>query len=89
MVDLEQPVILLLQETLGLGDVVKGRLESWFPGWQFETLDVRGHFGELAIGWNVRLVKVLDIWGMESVLGMNFKDLDLVDTFTVFNIYCS
>ena len=42
VVGLEHPDILLLQETLGLGEVVKDRLGSWFPGWNFETLDARG-----------------------------------------------
>ena len=43
--------------------------------------------GGLAIGWNSRSVKVLNVWGMESVLGISIKALDLVDTFDVINIY--
>ena len=87
LVDLEHPDILLLQETLGVGDVLKCRLESWFTGWNFETLDIRGRSRGLAIGWNVRNVKVLNLWGMDSVLGLTFKALELVDTFTIFNVY--
>ena len=30
VVDLEHPDIMLLQETLGVGDVVQERLENWF-----------------------------------------------------------
>ena len=56
-------------------------------GWQFETLDVRGHSGGLAIGWNTRVVKVLNIWGMDSVLGMTFKGLDQGEPVDVFNVY--
>ena len=41
----------------------------------------------LSIEWNVRNVKVLNIWGMESVLGMTFKALEHVDIFNVVNIY--
>ena len=41
----------------------------------------------LAIGWNSRSVKVLNVWGMESVLGISIKSLDMVDTFDVINIY--
>ena len=62
--------MMLLQETLGVGDVIKEKLESWFLGWQFETLDVRGRSGSLAMGWNTRVVKVLNTWGLDSVLGM-------------------
>ena len=50
VVSLEHPDILLLQETLGVGGVSKARLESWFPRWIFDTLDVRGHSRHLAIG---------------------------------------
>ena len=49
-VELDQPEIILLQETLGEGLEVKTKLESWFEGWCFETLDVRGRSGGLAIG---------------------------------------
>ena len=69
---MEHPDVLLLQETLGVGEVVKCRLEIWFSRWNFEPLDVRGHSGGLAVGWNVRMVKVLNLWGMELVLGMTF-----------------
>ena len=33
VVGLEHPDILLLQETVGVGDVVKARMEIWFPCW--------------------------------------------------------
>ena len=52
VVGLQHPGILMLQETLGVGEVVKIRLESWFPGWNFFTLDIRGRSGGLEIGWN-------------------------------------
>lgn len=69
---LDCPDSILLQETLGAGSVVKARLEGWLPGWIFETLDVRGRSGGLAVGWNERTIKPLNFWGMESVLGLNF-----------------
>ena len=87
VIELEHPDVVMLQETLGVGDVVKCQLESWFPGWSFETLDVRGRSGGLAIGRNIGRVRLLNIWGLESVLGMSLKAMDLVDTFTVVNVY--
>ena len=65
----------------------ESRLESWFPGWNFELVDICGCSRGLAIGWNVRNVKFLNLWGMDSVLGLTFKALELVDTFTIFNVY--
>ena len=32
-------------------------------------------------------MKLLNVWGMESVLGISIKALDLADTFDVINIY--
>ena len=32
-------------------------------------------------------MKVLNVWGMESILGISIKALDMVDTFDVINIY--
>ena len=52
VVGLEHPDILLLQENLGVGDVVQSRVERWFPGWDFTTLDIRGRSRGLEIGWN-------------------------------------
>ena len=75
VVDLEHLDVILLQETLGVGDVVKCRLESWFPSWNFETLDVHGRSSGLAIGWNASSVRVLNIWGLDFVLGMTSKVL--------------
>ena len=40
VVEIDHPEIILLQETLGDGLEVKTKLESWFGGWCFETLDV-------------------------------------------------
>ena len=43
--ELEHPDITLFQETLGDGDVTKEKLENWFCGWNFVTLDVKGRSG--------------------------------------------
>ena len=87
VVELDRPDILLLQETLGAREETKVRLESWFGGWIFETLDVKGRSGGLEIGWNVRIVSALNVWGMDSILGLSFRALEMVGTFDVVNIY--
>ena len=58
-----------------------------FSKWQFVTLDVRGRSRGLAMGWNTRVVKALNIWGMDSVLGMTLQGLDQGAPVDVFNIY--
>ena len=72
VVILEHPDILLLQETLGVGDVIKERLDSWFPGCVFASLDAKGRSGGLDIGWNACSVKANNLWGMDHVLGLHF-----------------
>jgi len=62
---LEHPDVILLQETLGDGDIIKDRLESWLSGWSFVTLDARGRSGGLAVGWKTSVMKVNTAWGME------------------------
>ena len=51
------------------------------------TLDVRGRSGGLAMGWNTRVVKALNIWGMDFMLGMMLQGLDQGGPVDVFNIY--
>ena len=51
------------------------------------TLDVRGRSGGLAMGWDTCVVKALNIWGFESVLGMTVQGLDLGVPVDVFNLY--
>ena len=67
--------------------MIKEKLESWFFGWTFVTLDVRGRSRGLAMGWDSRVVRALNIWGMESVLGMTVQGLDHGDPIDVFNVY--
>ena len=87
VVDLDHPDILMLQETMGVGVDIKVRLEIWFRGWIFETLDVKGCSGGLPIGWNARIVSALNVWVMDSILGLSFKALEMVGNFDVVNIY--
>ena len=39
------------------------------------------------MGCNTRMVKALNIWGLDSVLGMNLQGLDQGGPVYVFNIY--
>ena len=87
VVALGHPDVILLQETLGIGEVVKDRLASWLPGWDFVTMDVRGHSGGLAVGWNTLSISLTNAWGLNSVLGVDLKSVELGFSVTVFNVY--
>ena len=84
---LEHPDVLLLQETLGVGEVIQGKLESWFPGWSFVTLDAKGRSGGLAVGWKNNCVRMINSWGAEAVLGVELFCADLGISLTVINVY--
>ena len=84
---LEHPDVILLQETLGLGDIIKEKLESWMTGWSFVTLDVRGRSGGLAVGWKLSAAKLVNSWGRDSVLGVELLFADLGTNLSVINVY--
>jgi len=84
---LEHPDVILLQETLGVGDVIKDCLERWLPGWTFLTLDVKGRSGGLAVGWRNNSLKLVSSWGMDSVLCVVLLSADLGISLKVVNIY--
>ena len=86
MLTLEHPDVILLQETLGVGEVIKERLESWIPGWSFVTLDARGRSGGLAVGWKNCCVKLVNAWGMDVALGAEVYSEDLGISLTVVNV---
>lgn len=87
VVSLERPDVLLLQETLGVREVVRKKLECWFLGWHFEALYVKGRSGGLAVRWDERRVKLLNIWGMDSIMGMTISALDIEEVFLIMNVY--
>ena len=57
------------------------------PGWSFITLDVKGRSGGLAVGWRICKLKLVDSWGMDSVLYVEVLSADLGITIKVINIY--
>jgi exonuclease III len=83
----DHPDVILLQDTLGDGEVVQAALETMFPGWAFITSDVRGRSGGLVVGWNSKTVKILNSWGLDSCLGIELISVDLGMELHIFNIY--
>ena len=84
---LEHPDVILLQETLGVGEVIRERLESCIPGWSFVTMDARGHSKGLAVGWKNSSVKMINSWGTEVVLGIEVFAEELGISLNVVNVY--
>jgi len=87
LVESHQLDVLMLQETLGAGENVSLLLESLFPHRCFIGLDARGRLRGLAIGWNQIKIKLINSWGFDSGLGVDFLCVDLGRIFTLLNIY--
>lgn len=50
-------------------------------------MDVRGHFGGLALGWDSRKIQLEDTWSIPSGLGMDVFFVDMGTKCTFINIY--
>ena len=89
LVTLHQSYILLLQESLGLEDVVTIFLKSTFAQLDFIAQDARGHSGGLAIGWNPKNIQIKNSWGCVLGMGLEVYHAMLNTTFTILNVYGS
>ena len=54
LVDLNQPDIVLLQETMGISEDVVRLLKVLLLGWKFVGIDSRGRSGGVVSGWNLK-----------------------------------
>jgi exonuclease III len=68
VITIEHSDVLLLQETMGVRDEVKTRLELLLSGWDFIAVDALGKSIGLATGWNSHNIQVLNTWGLDSGL---------------------
>ena len=87
MISLLGPQIILLQETMGLWDLVKEAVESWLPGWAFEAVDAAGKSRGVAIGWMSTMIRCENFWGFHGGIGIEVYSRDIDRVFSVVNIY--
>ena len=79
--------VILLQETLGNGEVVLSFLTSIYPSWTFHTLDVRGCLGGSAIGFSNHNIKIPNVWGLKGILGADVLASEMGTPLRIINIY--
>jgi exonuclease III len=87
LVLLNQPDIVLLQETLADEDTTTKLLSTLFSGWSFLGLDARGRLGGLAIGWRARSIKLINSWAFDSGIGGDFLVEGIGKEFRIINVY--
>jgi exonuclease III len=69
LIKINQPDIIFLQETMGAGIELTDILEKLLKNWNFSSMEGCTHSGILAMGWNPKLIKVVNIWGFDLCMG--------------------
>ena len=80
--------IICLQETHGIVDLVTSSLTSLLPGWIIHVIDATGRSGGLALCYDPRRIKPINLWGKENVLGMEAFSESLGLHINIVNVYC-
>lgn len=57
------------------------------PGWSFHALDVNGHSGGIALGFNSRTIKLCNIWGGIGHIGADIFSSELGTKIKLVNVY--
>ena len=68
----QNPDIILLQETMGTGAAVTTLLNSVVRNFYFLAHNEKGHSGGLTIGWNLSSVKCINSWNLSFGMGIQF-----------------
>ena len=79
--------VLFNQETMGDGVRSTCSLESLLPGWSFCSLDAKGKFGGLLVGWNCKFLQFINSWAMDSGLYVALYSTELKMELGFLNIY--
>jgi len=88
LITTQQPDIILLQETLVDSTKVSSTLATLLLGWQFVGIDVVGRSVGRAMGWCIRIIKLLNSWELNSCLKIYIFVEGLGKEFRILNVYC-
>lgn len=84
--EIEQPDIILLQETLGSAEDISHCLHTLAPRWKFLAMDASGRSGGLALGYNPRSIRIDSSWGGQGFMGLDIFAADLGQAFCIVNV---
>ena len=87
LVDVWEPNVLLLQETMGNSNAVVGALKYMLLDWYFAAIDANGRSRGIAYGWQLRVCKCESIWDINFGLGLEVFVPNLGMVVTILNIY--
>ena len=79
--------VLFLQETMCGGDFLVSEMESMNRGWKFLSVDSKGKYGGLLLGWKMRLFHLINAWAFGYGLCATLHSIELNLTIVFLNLY--
>ena len=62
--------VIMMQETMGAGDILVESMSKLFPDWKFYALDANGHSRGVIMGFDTRKFREVSSWGNATHLGI-------------------
>ena len=87
LIDKQSLDIIYLQETMCEGCMMVKDLELILKGWQFVSVDARGIYGGLLLGWRTRNFLLLNAWAMTSGVCVVLHSIELQLDITFLNLF--
>ena len=79
--------VLFLQETMCVGELLVSEMESMNHGWKFLSVDARGKYGGLLLGWRMRHFQLINAWAFGYGLCASLHSIELKMTIVCLNLY--
>ena len=87
LIDEQSLDVIFLQETMCDGCILVGELELLLKDWQFVSVDSKGRFGGLLLGWRTRNFHLLNAWDICSGLCDVLYSIELQLDLCFINLY--
>jgi len=87
LIDIHNPNLLILQETMMEGDTTEKLFSSSLPGWNFIGLDAYGKSSSPLMEWRTHSLQLTNSWAMPFVLGTHFFSPSHNLSFLLLNTY--
>ena len=87
LVEEQRPNVLFLQESMGDGKVIVVELDSLLKVWNFVSMDAKGKYGGLLLGWKFNFFHSLNAWATVSGLGVSLYSIQPKMPLSFVNVY--
>ena len=87
LIDEQSLDVIFLQETMCDGCILVREMELLLKDWKFVSVDAKGRYGGLLLGWRTRNFHLLNAWAMTSGLCVVLYSFELQLDLCFINIY--